>query len=85
MRFPVSRPNVLLLWRPEFAIEPTPGIGVHGIGGNLRLTDIAAPDASKGPVLESGSRRGDALNLHARLTFEATRPLRRARRQGGYL
>jgi hypothetical protein len=47
--------------------------------------DMVAPGASQGPVLESGSRRGNTLNLHTRLAFEATRPFRRARRQSGYL
>jgi hypothetical protein len=67
--------------RFEFAIEPTPGVGVHGVGGNLRLTEVAAFGAAQGPVLESGTRRRNALNLHARLAFETPRPFRRARRQ----
>jgi hypothetical protein len=69
-----------LLGRFEFAIEPTPRVGVHGVGGDLRLMDMAASGAAQGPVLEAGTRRGDALDLHARLAFETTRPFRRARR-----
>jgi hypothetical protein len=60
-------------------MEPAPGVGVHGVGGDLRLMDMAAPGAPQGPVLEPGTSRDNALNLHARLAFEATRPLRRAR------
>jgi hypothetical protein len=47
--------------------------------------DMAAFDAPEGPVLESGTSRGNALNLHARLAFETTRPFRRAGRQDGCL
>jgi hypothetical protein len=47
--------------------------------------DMAASGAPQGPVLESGTSRGDALNLHARLAFETTGPLRRARGGGGCL
>jgi hypothetical protein len=47
--------------------------------------DMAAPDASQGPVLESGTSRNDALNLHARLAFEASGPFRRAGRQDRYV
>jgi hypothetical protein len=69
----------------EFAIEPAPSIGVHGIGSDLRLMDMAAPGAAQGPVLESGTGGGNVLNLHARLAFETPGPFRRARRQGGCL
>jgi hypothetical protein len=47
--------------------------------------NVAASGAPQGPVLEAGTSRGNALNLHARLAFETTRPRRRARRQDGYL
>jgi hypothetical protein len=67
---------------PWLAVEPAPSIRVYGVGGDLRFADIATLGAPQGPVLESGTGRGDALNLHARLAFEATRPRRRARRWG---
>ena len=64
-------------------MEPALRVVVHGIGGDLRFLDMAASGAAQGPVLESGTRRGNALNLHARLAFETTRPFRRARGEGG--
>jgi hypothetical protein len=74
-----------LLRRSEVTIEPAPAVFVHGVGGDLRFMDIAAFGASQGPVLESGARRGNALNMQVRLAFETAGPLRRARRQSGHV
>jgi hypothetical protein len=41
------------------------GIGVHGVRGDLGLMDVAASGAPQGPVLETGTSCGNALNLHA--------------------
>jgi hypothetical protein len=46
---------------------------------------MTAFGAAQGPVLESRTRRGNALNVQARLAFEATGPLGRTRRQGGHV
>jgi hypothetical protein len=69
-----------LFRRFEFAMEPAPSGCVHGVGWDLRLMDMAAFGASQGPVLEAGTSRGNALNVHGRLAFETTGSLRRARR-----
>jgi hypothetical protein len=57
------------------------GIVVDGVGADLGLMDVAASGAPQGPVLETGTSGGNALNLHARLAYETTRPLGRARRR----
>jgi hypothetical protein len=67
-----------LFGRFESAIEPVPRVRSHGIGRDLRLVEVAASGAPQGPVLESGTRPGNALNLHARLAFETTGPSDRA-------
>ena len=73
------------LRRSEFAIEPALSVVVHGVGVNLRLMDKAAFGAPQGPVLESGTSRGNALNVQVRLALETAGPLGRARRQGGHV
>jgi hypothetical protein len=52
-----------------------PGRRCSWVGGDLRLMDMAASGAPQGPVLESGTSRRNALNLHARLAFETPAPL----------
>jgi hypothetical protein len=54
-----------LLGRFEFANKPGRCGGVHGGGGDLRFTDMAASGAAQGPMPEPGTLRGNALNLHA--------------------
>jgi hypothetical protein len=66
-------------------VEPALRVVVHGIGGDLRFLDMAASGAAQGPVLESGARRDNALNVQARLAFETAGPLGRARRQSGHV
>jgi hypothetical protein len=58
-------------------------IGLHRVSAYLGLMNKAAPGAPQGPVLESGTGCGSALDLHAQLASGTTRPCCRARREGG--
>jgi hypothetical protein len=57
-------------------------IGLHRIGVDLRLKDMAAFGASQRPVLEAGTRRDNALDCQPGLA-SGTAALRGAGRQGG--
>ena len=46
-----------LLRRSQVAVLPADSIGLHRIGGYLRLVVKAAPSAPQGPVLEPGTFR----------------------------
>jgi hypothetical protein len=73
-----------LLWRSQVATRPADSFGLHRVGAYLRLMNKAALSAPQGPVLESGTGCGNALNRHARFA-SGTRSRRRASRQGGRL
>jgi hypothetical protein len=51
-----------LFRRVKLAVEPAEGFGLYRIGLNLRLVNMTAFGAAKGPMLEAGTRRDNTLN-----------------------
>jgi hypothetical protein len=70
------RPGGDLFGREKLAIEPATGLGFYRIGLNLRLVNMTALGASKGPMLEAGTRRDNALNRRAGMASWTARALR---------